>query len=67
MSTRVVDRFGYPYSTREVRKRMGFMPDELDANDGEPVSFQSPAFDMPGLRETSEDGGFMPPLCKGKR
>lgn len=68
MSTRIVDRHGEPYPTREVRQRMGFIKGEVDAdNESEPPSFKVADFEMPRLRETSENGEWKTPMAKDKR
>lgn len=65
MATRVVDRYGRAYDTREVRRRMGFMGgDELDAEGGEPPTWDAPGhFEIPELRLTG-DGFNDEPLAK---
>lgn len=66
MGTRIVDRHGEPYETREVRQRMGFLPDELGES-GEPCTFDRPGhFEIVELRATS-DGHNDDPLMKAKR
>lgn len=63
MSTRVVNRYGEPYETRQVRQRMGFLRDELGES-GEPVTFTQPSgFTMPATERTSEGEGE-PPIAR---
>ena len=66
MGTKIVNRYGEPYPTREVRPRMGFVEGELDAECSEPPTFQQPAFTMPAANMTS-DGEDEPPFFRGKR
>lgn len=65
MGTRIVDRHGEPYPTREVRRRMGFLGgDHLDSDSGGGASIGEPrAEKMDRLRETSE-GEDDAPLMK---
>lgn len=65
MGTRIVDRHGVPYPTREVRQRMGFIPGELNAEGSEPPTFSCPQFSMPALNNTS-DGENEPPAGRKK-
>lgn len=42
MGTRIIDRFGKPFPTEEIRRRMGFMGgDALRADDSEPPTLGS--------------------------
>lgn len=66
MATRIVDRHGEPYPTREVRQRMGFLPGELAAESSEPPTFTQPAFGMPATERTSK-GEDEPPLARRPR
>ena len=66
MGTRIVNRCGEPYETREVRARMGFLRDELPADSGEPCTFTQPDFQMPASNRTA-DGMDEPPFAKAKR
>ena len=67
MSTRIVDRHGEPYPTREVRQRMGFIPGELNAEGSEPPTFCCPQFSMPALNNTSDGENDEPLMRKGRR
>lgn len=61
--TRIVDRHGEPYPTREVRQRMGFIGGEVDAsNESEPPSFSVPMFELTRLRHTSRGDNDTPML-----
>lgn len=67
MSTRIVDRHGEPYPTREVRQRMGFLKDELNAEGSEPPTWDKAGhFEIVELRSTA-DGHNDEPLAKVKR
>ena len=66
MATKVVNRYGEPFQTRDVRRRMGFLGgDELDAESSEPPSFTQPSFSMPAVERTS-DGEDGPPFFGGR-
>ena len=67
MSTRIVDRYGEPYPTREVRPCMGFLKGELDAEGSEPPTWDRPRhFEITELRTTS-NGENDEPLMRRKR
>lgn len=67
MSTRIVNRYGEPYETRHVRQRMGFLPGKLDADGGEPVTFQQPThFEITDKRRTSDGENDEPLMMKGE-
>lgn len=64
MSTRVVDRYGRPFPTEEVRPRMGFLGGDALPTDGEPCTFSQPSnAEVPMLRDTS-DGDNDPMIAR---
>lgn len=66
MATRIVDRHGEPYPTRDVRTRMGFLKDQIDDEGSEPPTWQHPGhFEITNLRSTS-DGDNDEPLMRRK-
>lgn len=67
MSTRIVNRYGEPYATREVRQRMGFLKDELDAEGSEPPTWQQAGhFEIVELRSTADGHNDEPLMKKGR-